>query len=49
MRFALLAAAGTVLILPPGFTAVLIWLAWKISGMHISGWSRSSGRLELVI
>ena len=30
MRLALIAAAGTVLILPAGFTALLVWIAWKL-------------------
>jgi hypothetical protein len=31
MRLIIFAAAGTVLILPPGFTAALVWLAWRFS------------------
>jgi hypothetical protein len=32
MRLFLIAAASTALLLPPGFTAILVRLAWKVSG-----------------
>jgi hypothetical protein len=32
MRLVLVAAAITVLFLPPGFTAMLVWAAWTLIG-----------------